>query len=258
MQTGTSLPFAGKVALLTGSTRGLGRNTADWFVRDGAGVVITGREESAVYDVVTEIRSAGGEAWGIAADLAKPEEAHRLALEALELVPQLDILVNNAGMSIRGNFWEVSDLDWETQVNVNFRSSYILAQHAARQMIARGIQGRIINTSTIGARACHTNAAVYDSSKGAIETMTRNMAFELGRHGITVNCVVPGAIADRPGVSVDPAKLEPYVRHIPVGRIGRADDISSAIRFLCLPESSFISGESLLISGTHDTYLPEF
>lgn len=250
-------PFEGKVALVTGSTRGLGRTTAEWLARDGASIVVSGRDEQAVAASVAAIEALGVNAWGIPADLARVEEAHRLAQETLNLVPRLDILINNAGMSIRGNFWDVTDVEWETQVNVNYRAPFVLAQYAARHMIEREVRGRIVNTSTIGARACHTNAAVYDSAKGAVETMTRNMAYELGPYGITVNCVVPGAIAERPGSTFDPIKSAPYVKHIPVGRIGKAEDISSAIRFFCLPESDFISGEALLISGAHDTYLPE-
>ena len=250
----------GKIALVTGSTRGLGRITAEWLARDGAGIIVSGREAAAVDQAVTEITALGGQAWGIPADLARIADAHHLATTALETVPQIDILVNNAGMSIRGNFWDVTDADWEYQVNVNYRSPFILAQHIAKQMIERGIEGRIVNTSTIGARACHTNAAVYDSAKGAVETMTRNMAYELAPHGICVNCVVPGAIPDRPGANrnFDADKRAQYIRHIPIGRAGRAEDIAAAVRFFCRPESSFTTGQSLLIDGAHSTYLPEF
>jgi NAD(P)-dependent dehydrogenase (short-subunit alcohol dehydrogenase family) len=256
--TSSLRPFEGKVALVTGGNRGLGRTTAEWLVRDGASVVISARDPGSVAQAVREIQELGGTVWGIPADLSRVEDAHRLAMETLRLVPHLDILVNNAGMSIRGNFWDVTDQDWEYQTNVNFRSPYILAQHAAKHMIERGIKGRIVNTSTIGARACHSNGAVYDSAKGAVETMTRNMAYELGPHGITVNCVVPGAIPEKPGSVFDPERSASYIRHIPLARVGRAEDISSGVRFFCLPENSFISGESLLVSGAHDTYLPEF
>jgi len=205
------------------------------------------------------MRAFGVEAWGVPADLAHVSEAHRLAEATLSLVPKLDILVNNAGMSIRGHFWEVSDGDWEYQVNVNFRSPFVLAQQVAKQMIGKSIRGRIVNTSTIGARHCHTNAAVYDSAKGGVETMTRNMAYELGPYGITVNCVVPGAIPDRPGANpnYDRAARARYNRHIPAGRAGRAEDIAAAVRFFCLPESEFTTGQTLLVDGGHATYIPE-
>ena len=249
----------GKIALVTGSTRGLGRTVAEWLARDGASIIVTGREHQAVDESVRAIEAVGVQAWGIPADLADYREAHRVAETALGLTPQIDILVNNAGMSIRGNFWDVTDAAWETQVNVNYRSPFILAQRIAGQMIEREIRGRIVNFSTIGARACHSNAAVYDSAKGAVEVMTRNMAFELGPHGITVNCVVPGAIPDRPGANpnYDRDKRAHYVRNIPLGRAGRAEDIAAAVRFFCRPESGFTTGQSLLIDGAHSSYLPE-
>ena len=246
----------GKTALVTGSTRGLGRTIAEWLAREGANIVVSGREADAVQASVDAIRALGVEAVGIPADLSRFEEAHRLAEETLAAVPQLDILMNNAGMSIRGNFWDVTDAEWDEQINVNYRSPYILAQYAARHMIERGIRGRIVNTSTIGARACHKDAAVYDSAKGAVEVMTRNMAYELGPHGITVNCVAPGNIAERPGVA--PADWGPAAARIPFGRVGRAEDIAVAVVFFCLPESEFTTGQTLLIDGANDAYLPEF
>lgn len=249
--------LAGKTALVTGSTRGLGRTIAEWLARESANIVVSGRERVAVEASVAAMVALGVEAFGIPADLARVAEAHRLAEETLARVERLDILVNNAGMSIRGHFWEVTDEEWDYQVNVNYRSPFILAQHAARQMIRRGIRGRIVNVSTIGARACHADAAVYDSAKGAVEVMTRNMAFELAPYGISVNCVVPGNIAERPGAA--PADWwEAARRRIPFGRLGRAEDIAAAVLFFCLPETEFTTGQSLLVDGAHDTYLPEF
>jgi NAD(P)-dependent dehydrogenase (short-subunit alcohol dehydrogenase family) len=252
-------PLDGKTALVTGSTRGLGRTIAEWLANDGASIIVTGREPDAVEESVRSIEQLGVAAWGIPADLSIVEEAHRLARTALATVPQIDLLVNNAGMSIRGNFWDVTDEQWEYQVNVNYRSPFVMAQHIAKQMIDKRIAGRIVNTSTIGARHCHTNAAVYDSSKGGVETMTRNMAYELGPFGITVNCVVPGAIPDRPGASqnYDRDARTHYVRHIPIGRAGRAEDIAAAVRFFCLSQSSFTTGQTVLIDGGHGTYKPE-
>ncbi len=256
-ENATAGRLAGKTALVTGSTRGLGRTIAEWLAKEGANIVVSGREQSAVEASVGAYRALGVGAWGITADLASPAGAHRLAEETFASVRHLDILINNAGMSIRGNFWDVTDADWETQVNVNYRSPFILAQHAARHMIQRNIRGRIVNIGTIGARACHTDAAVYDSAKGAVEVMTRNMAYELGAHGISVNCVVPGNIAERPGA--DPAAWWGRARaRIPFGRLGKAEDIAAAVLFFCLPESEFTTGQSLLVDGAHDTYLPEF
>jgi NAD(P)-dependent dehydrogenase (short-subunit alcohol dehydrogenase family) len=249
--------LAGQTALVTGSTRGIGRTIAEWLAREGANIVVSGRELEAVERSVAAMRALGVEAWGVPADLSRVSEAHGLAEATLSLVPQLDILVNNAGMSIRGHFWEISDDEWEEQVNVNFRSPFVLAQHAARHMIERGGGGRIVNISTIGAHAVHKDAAVYDSAKGAIEVMTKNFAYELAPHGISVNCVIPGAIADRPGAPTRPEAWTRAMSNIPSGRLGRAEDIAAAVRFFCLPETEFTTGQSLLVDGGHSLYLHE-
>jgi NAD(P)-dependent dehydrogenase (short-subunit alcohol dehydrogenase family) len=247
----------GQTALITGSTRGIGRTIAEWLAREGANIVVSGREPEAVERSVAAMRALGVESWGVPADLAHVSEAHRLAEATLSLVPRLGILVNNAGMSIRGHFWEVSDGEWEEQVNVNFRSPFVLAQHAARHMIERGGGGRIVNISTIGAHAVHKDAAVYDSAKGAVEVMTRNFAYELAPYGIGVNCVIPGAIADRPGAPPRPEAWARALDNIPSGRLGRAEDIAAAVRFFCLPETEFTTGQSLLVDGGHSLYLHE-
>jgi glucose 1-dehydrogenase len=257
MSAGQGQQLAGQIALVTGSTRGIGRTIAEWLAREGATIIVSGREMDDVDDSVAAMQALGVESFGIAADTSDIAETHRLAEEAIRRAGKLDILVNNAGMSIRGNFWEVSDADWEYQTNVNYRSPYILSQHAARDMIAKQTRGRIVNISTIGAHRCHLDAAVYDSAKGAVETMTRNMAYELGPYGISVNCIAPGAIAERPGANPDPERLAKTAKYIPFGRVGRSDDIAAAVRFFCLPETTFTTGQVLVIDGAHGTWLPE-
>ncbi|MFN8592447.1 MAG: SDR family NAD(P)-dependent oxidoreductase [Thermomicrobiales bacterium] len=249
--------LSGKTALVTGSTRGIGRVIAQRLGDEGAELVVTGRDERDVEQAATELSRTGSRALGIPADLARVEEAHRLAIDTLAVVPQLDILVNNAGMSLREPFWAVSDARWDEQVNVNYRSPFILAQHAVRHMRDRGIQGRVVNTSTIGAHRCHRDAAVYDSAKAAVEAMTRNMAWELGPDGITVNCVIPGPIGNRPGASESRALWDGIAPFVPLGRVGDAADVAAAVLFFCLPEAAFITGQSLGIDGGYGAGLPE-
>jgi NAD(P)-dependent dehydrogenase (short-subunit alcohol dehydrogenase family) len=251
--------LAGKRALVTGSTRGLGRTMAEWLAREGASVFASGREQGAVDDTVEAIRVLGVEAWGATADLARHEEAHRLAETALATAGPFDILVNNAGMSIGQHFTEVSDAQWDEQVNVNMRAPFILSQHLAKAMMDNGIHGRIVNVSTIGVFAAHRRTMVYDMAKGGIQAMTRAMAYELGRYGITANCIAPGAVSDRPGANDDPNSptLRRWAERIPMGRLGRAEDIASAVVFYCLPESEWITGQTLLIDGGHISYLWE-
>ncbi len=249
----------GKNALVTGSTRGLGRTMAEWLAREGANIVVSGRDGDDVQSSVEAVEALGVRAWGIPADLAQVGDAHRLGTEAIAAAGHLDILVNNAGMSIRGNFWEVSDEDWEYQMNVNIRSPFILSQHAAAHMIERSIRGRIVSISTIGAFAGHKDGMVYNIAKAGLQAMTRNMSYELGPHGISVNAVAPGAVPDRPGesrdVTIDPNG--PRSGMIPLGRYGRAEDIASAVVFFCLPESEWTTGQTLLVDGGHNSYLNE-
>ena len=246
----------GKWALVTGSTRGLGRTTAEWLAKEGASIIVSGREAVDVEASVAAIKALGADAIGITADLSINEDAHRLAKETFETLDRVDILVNNAGMSIRKNFWDYTDDDWDYQVNVNVRSPFVLAQYAAKHYIANEIKGRIVNISTIGVHACHKDAAIYNLAKGGVEVMTRNMAFELGPYGVTVNCVAPGNMADRPG-SERADWWDAAAKKIPFGRVGTADDIAAAVLFFCLPETEFTTGQTLLVDGAHDSYLPE-
>ncbi len=249
--------LAGKWALVTGSVRGLGQTEAEWLAQEGANIVIHGAEAELIAPTVALMRTHGVEAWGEAADLSRLDEMHRLAEVVLARVPQLDILVNNAGMSILGDFWNVSDADWETETHVNYRAPFVLSQHAARHMIERGIRGRIVNTSTIGAHYNHRERLVYNAAKAAVEAMTRNMAYELGPYGISVNCVAPGNMADRPGAPRDEAAWQAEAdRNIPLRRVGRAEDIAAAVRWFCLPESEYTTGQTLLVAGGYAMYLP--
>ena len=248
------IDLVGRNALVTGSTRGIGRAIAESLAGAGARVAVVGRDQARAAEAAAAV---GNGARGFAADVADPASVVALVEAVEKEFGQIDILVNNAGMSIRGHFWEVSDSEWEEQINVNFRSPFVLAQHAARHMIERGGGGRIVNISTIGAHAAHKDAAVYDSAKGAVEVMTRNFAFELAPHGIRVNCVIPGAIAERPGAPTRPEARTRTVGNIPAGRVGRAEDIAAAVRFFCLPEAEFTTGQSLLVDGGHSLYLHE-
>lgn len=261
MAEGISVPqrgmFSGKTALVTGSTRGIGRTIAEWLAKAGADLVVSGRDQADVDQAIAELSAFGGKVIGFPADLSKVPDIRKLAEATLGAVEHLDMLINNAGMSIRGNFWEVTDKEWEYQTNVNYRAPFILAQYAAKHMIDNELKGRIVNISTIGAHLCHKDGLVYDAAKGAVETMTRNMAYELAKYGITVNCVIPGAIPYRPGSEREPAWAEHVNPYIPMGYAGSADDIANAVYFFCLPTSQWTSGQCLMVDGAHSTYLHE-
>jgi 3-oxoacyl-[acyl-carrier protein] reductase len=251
--------LAGKNALVTGSTRGLGRTTAEWLAREGANIYVTGRDGADIADAIAAMHAHGVEAWGSPADLSRPEETHALAERALATAGTFDILVNNAGMSQPQPFLEVTDDDWDIEMTVNVRSPFILSQHIARRMIAENIRGRIVNISTIGVFAAHKQHMVYNIAKGGVQAMTRCMAWELGKHGINANCVAPGAVPDRPGSEEDMehGALGIWSERIPMGRLGRAEDIANAVLFFCLPETEWTTGQTLLVDGGHISYLRE-
>ena len=238
----------GDRALVTGSTRGLGEIIAKRLAGEGVWVVVSGRDGQNLDRVVEEIRQAGGRADGVPADLSVPSEAGRLARESIDILGHVDILVNNAGMSIREPLWEVSEEHLDYQLNVDFRSYFVLAQAACKTMIPRR-KGRIVNISTNGAFQAHPMTAVYDSSKGAVESLTRCLATELGRFNISANAVSPGYVPIRPGSEEDVYSHVPVDETIPLGRAGTADDVASMVLFLCRPESSWISGQVISVDG---------
>lgn len=231
----------------------------EWLAREGANIVVSGREQGDVDESVDAVRELGVTAWGFPADLSRIEDAHRLGQQAVEAVGQLDILVNNAGMSILNDFWDVSDSEFEYQLNVNLRSPFILSQCAARNMMEHGRGGRIVNVSTVGVFAAHRDRAVYNLAKGAVQSMTQNLGYELGPHGITVNCVAPGHMADRPGNEFEESEeLRERLRHeIPAGRVGSGDDIAATVLYFCLPEAAYVTGQTLLVDGMMAKYLRE-
>ncbi len=242
----TSPRFAGKRALVTGATRGLGRTIAEWLAREGAGVFISGRNQEDIDRALGELEQHGSMMSGAPADLADVAQVRQLAATALATGP-FDILVNNAGFSNPQPFLNVTDGDWEAEMNVNARAPFVLGQLIGAAMIEAGIKGRIVNISTVGAYAAHPRQMVYDMAKAAIIAMTRNMAFELGPHGITVNCVAPGAVPDRPGF--DMANYEATNFGNPLNLVGTADDIANAVCFFCDDASKWVTGQTLLVDG---------
>ena len=246
--------FTNKRAMVTGATRGLGRTIAEWLARDGAEVFISGRNQEDIDKSIDELKQFGTRITGAPADLEKLEDMHELAETALEIAGPFDILINNAGFSNPTPFLETSDADWDAEMAVNVRAPYVITQHIAKSMIENSINGRIVNIGTIGVFAPHHKQIIYDIAKAGVHMMTKNMAFELAKHNITANCVAPGAVPDRPGFDMD--TWNPKTFNIPIQRSGNAEDIANAVCFFCQDESSWVSGQTLLVDGAHLTYLP--
>jgi 3-oxoacyl-[acyl-carrier protein] reductase len=250
-----SKPLANKLALVTGSSRGIGAAVAARLAADGASVIVhyansAGRAE----DVVKEIRAAGGEAEAIAANLSTTVGIHAL-ISAIDKVfggkfgGRLDILVNNAGTVEYGPFLESSDESYDNHFNVNIRAPIALAKDAGKRMAKTG-WGRIINVaSAFGEAAPLPGVTLYIATKFALHGFTRGLSRELGPLGITVNGVQPGPIdtelSPNPG---DPA-YDAMVKLTSVGRFGKATEIAAAVAYLAHPDAAFTNGENLTVDG---------
>lgn len=239
-----------KVAIVTGSSRGIGAAIAKRFAADGAKVIVhyTASEKAAA-EVVAEIQKAGGTAIAVRADMGKPDEIPRLFEAAKSHFGQLDILVNNAAVMQRTYLSEVTAENIDAHFNVNVRG-YLLAAKYAAEMLPSG--GCIINIASAISRMAYPGAVVYTATKGAIDVMSRVLAMELGPKGIRVNVVAPGSTitdmnSEKSGKTQEEAEQE--IAMTALRRQGLPDDIADAVAFLATNDARWISGAWIDVSG---------
>jgi NAD(P)-dependent dehydrogenase (short-subunit alcohol dehydrogenase family) len=236
------MTFDNERILVTGATKGIGRATAKLLAARGARIVAFGREESELESLVEEI---GCEARAV--DLADPE-ATRAAAKAVQ---PIDRLVNNAGTVTLQPFLETTVEAFRNQMDVNVLACLVIAQETARSMIERGKKGTIVNVSSVSSSLGFANHASYCASKGAVDSLTMVMANELGPHGIRVNAVNPTVVLTPMAVKAwsDPAKSEPLLRRIPMGRFIEPEEAAEAIAYLLSDQSAMITGAMLPVDG---------
>ena len=243
--------LSGKIALVTGGGRGIGMGCSKCLAKAGAYVIINyaGHKERAE-ETLNAIKAEGGDGELYKADVQKKEEVDAMFDYIEEKFGKLDIHVNNAGVLSRYPFLELPVEEWDRLFNTNARGYFLCGQRAARIMQKNGY-GRIINISSDTQYRAGVNRTHYAATKGAIGMLTKNMAKELGQYGITVNTLAPGSIHTDFNADVlsDPAYYARAVAGIPVGRIGKPEDIGAAAVFLASDEASFVSGCFLLADG---------
>lgn len=247
MRRESSCQLAGKVAVITGASRGIGRATARRLADAGARVVLVSRTASELEMLAAEITGRGGEATSLVLDVSD-----RAAVDAgLGTLERIDILVNSAGVNAPRPIIEVSEEQLELLLAVNVKGTFRASQMAARSMLARGQGGAIVNLSSQMGKVGYPGRSVYCATKHAVEGMTKAMAVELAPHAIRVNAVAPTFVetAMTEAALAEPAFKQDVLARIPLGRIGTADEVSAAILFLCSPAASLITGASLSVDG---------
>jgi NAD(P)-dependent dehydrogenase (short-subunit alcohol dehydrogenase family) len=238
----------GRVALVTGASRGLGRAIAVVLAQAGASVAMVARDQAKLREVAAEISAAGGEAHIFPADLADPEECRGVVANIAASQKRLDILVNNAGLGAGGSILEHTEETWDAVIQVNLKSLFLLSQAVAPHMQARS-WGRIVNIASIsGQTGGIGGAAAYSASKGGVLAMTKTLARDLAPFGITVNAIAPGQIETDMG-HVPPERMAEMCRLIPLGRVGVPNDIAYAALYLASEEASYVTGATLDVNG---------
>jgi glucose 1-dehydrogenase len=241
----------GKVAIVTGAGRGIGRAIAMGFAREGASVVVDDRPGTdAAEETVDAIRAAGGRAIAVNADVAMLTEHERLVSAALGEFGALNILVNNAGIEFHEPFLQASVVTWEQTLGVNLKGPYFLSRTAAEVMRRSG-SGKIINISSVHDVAPLRDRAIYSISKGGMAMLVRSLALELAEYNIQVNAISPGAILtdmNRKSLS-DPVKRERLLNQIPLRRIGDPEDVVGAATYLASSESDYVTGSTIYVDG---------
>lgn len=236
-----------RVALVTGSGGGIGEGIAKKLAGCGAKVVVNDVDGARVDRVAGEISSAGGEAIGIVADITKPAEVESMFRQTVDKFGRIDILVNNAGIARDKSIKKLTEEDWDTVLNVNLKGAFFCAKAASEYMREQGY-GRIVNISS-RAWLGGPGQANYSASKGGLVSLTRTLALELGRKGITVNCIAPGLI-DTPLWHILAPEVRDRLKNKQPGKeIGTVDDIAGGVLFFAGDGAGYITGQTIFICG---------
>jgi len=244
--------LTGKIAVVTGSGSGIGQAIAERLAQDGATLIVdyvTHPEEA--QGTVDKIVSAGGKAIMLQADVTSLTDTARLIDDAWQQLGGCDILVNNAGIEKSANFVDVTEADFDSVMDVNFKGAFFLTQAFVRKLVAAKRPGRVINISSVHEDMVFPHFSTYCASKGAMRMLMRDLCVELGPLGITVNNIAPGAINTPINASLlaDKPKLDALLANIPLGRLGKPEEVAGVAAFLASYDGAYVTGSTYFLDG---------
>jgi 3-oxoacyl-[acyl-carrier protein] reductase len=237
----------GKVTLVTGAGNGIGEATARRFGREGAIVVANDVDLEQARSVVTDLQKEGARALAVADDVTKRADVEAMMHHVVGEFGRLDVLINNAGINRDAMSHKMTEEQWDQVLSVNLKGTFLCAQAALTRMRERG-WGRVVNTSSIGSLG-NIGQANYAASKAGVIGLTRTLALEYAKYGITVNCVAPGPVMTRMLAGVPEAIREKIVARVPIGRIARPDEIAAVHAFLASDDAAYITGQVVFVDG---------
>jgi NAD(P)-dependent dehydrogenase (short-subunit alcohol dehydrogenase family) len=242
--------LTGQVALITGTSRGLGQHFGRALARAGADLVLTSRNAETLAGFASEVKAIGRKVASVELDVRDHQSIQSAVEEAVRAFGKLDILVNNAGCNVRKPALEVTWDDWNLVLDTNLRGTFFVAQAVARHMIERGY-GRIINVGSVTSVFGYAGLAPYGASRGGVRQLTMSLADDWGAHGVTVNCLAPGWFkTEQNKVLYESQEWVDYlVERIPVKRPGAPHDLDGAVVFLASEASRYVTGQTLLVDG---------
>jgi glucose 1-dehydrogenase len=251
------MKLEGKVALVTGSSQGIGQAIAIRLAAEGADIAINYRSHpEGAEETLAKVQAAGGkchmvDGLTVQADTGIVSDVKRMISDSIEHFGKLDILVNNAGIEKNADFWEVTEADYDAVMNVNLKGVFFATQTFVKHLIETKRPGKIINISSVHEELPFPHFAAYCASKGGMKMLTRNLAVELAPFGITINNVAPGAIETPINTKLlnNPEKLGALLQNIPLGRLGKPQDVSSMVAFLASNDADYVTGTTFFVDG---------
>jgi NAD(P)-dependent dehydrogenase (short-subunit alcohol dehydrogenase family) len=251
METGMTQRFAGKVAIVTGGTTGIGQATAVRLASEGALVAVNRKPDLDAEETLAMIKAAGGKGFDVASDMRDPDQVRAMVAEVARRGGRLDHVVSNAAINPFMPWDETSIEDFDRLFETNVRGAWVVCTEGAKQMIAEGHGGAIVMISSISAHVGAPTQVAYCGTKGAISMLAKALGSVLGRHGIRVNAIEPGAVATNMSASMfdQPEVMKYYLDRIALGRIGKPSELAATVAFMLSDDAAYVTSAALLVDA---------